>query len=96
MSHAAKRTISLPPEQAAFVDDMVASGRFASASDVVGAGLRALQDRDDAVERWLREEAAPAYDALLADPARAFSREQVLERLHSHHASRVNADDETR
>jgi hypothetical protein len=30
---------------------------------VVPAGLRALQERDAAVERWLREEVAPVYDA---------------------------------
>lgn len=28
------------------------------------AGLRALQERDEAIERWLREEVAPTFDAV--------------------------------
>ena len=64
MSGSHKRTFSLPPEQSAFIDNKVKSGRFASGSEVVRAGLRALQERDEAVERWLREEVAPTYDAV--------------------------------
>ena len=64
MSAAQKRTISLPDEQADFIDAKVASGDYASASEVVRAGLRALKERDDAIERWLREEVVPTYDDL--------------------------------
>ena len=78
MSNVEKRTFSLPAEQAAFIDARVASGAFASASEVVRAGLRALQERDAAVERWLREEVAPTYDAMKADPARALSGDELL------------------
>ena len=56
MSRAEKRTVSLPHEHALFIDEQVASGYFASASEVVRAGLRALQERNAAVERWLDEE----------------------------------------
>lgn len=65
-----KRTFSLPVEHAAFIDEKVASGDYASASEVVRAGLRALKERDDAVERWLREDVAATYDAIQADPTR--------------------------
>lgn len=68
-----KRTFSLPIEHAAFIDEKVASGAYASASEVVRAGLRALQERDEAVERWLREEVAPTYDAMKVDPGRGVS-----------------------
>jgi len=54
-----KRTISLPVEQASYIDTLVASGGYASASEVVRAGLRALQERDAAVDRWLRDEVVP-------------------------------------
>ena len=51
-----KRTFSLPTEQAGYIDILVASGSYASGSEVVRAGLRALQERDAAVEHWLREQ----------------------------------------
>ena len=84
-----KRTFSLPAEQADYIDALVASGTYASASEVVRAGLRALQERDAAVERWLREEVAPVYDAMQSNPERGRSADQVLARLRAHHAKRV-------
>jgi antitoxin ParD1/3/4 len=86
-----KRTVSLSAEQAAFIDAQVASGAYATASEVVRDGLRALQARDAAIERWLREEVAPAYDEMKAHPERAISGEQWLEDVRKLHASRVKA-----
>ncbi len=86
-----KRTVSLPPEQALYIDSLVAKGSYASASEVVRAGLRALQERDAAVERWLREEVAPVYDATQADPSRAIPADQVFQTLRAHHANRLKA-----
>lgn len=89
MSNTEKRTISLPAEHASFIEDMIASGAYASASEVVRAGLRALQERDAAVERWLREEVAPTYDAMQADPGRALSLEEVRADLRARHAKQL-------
>jgi antitoxin ParD1/3/4 len=83
-----KRTVSLSAGQASFIDAKVASGGYASASEVVRAGLRALQERDEAVDRWLRDEVAPVYDAMQADPGRGRSSEQVGNRLREHHLKR--------
>ncbi len=91
MSATAKRTFSLPAEQADFIDAQVASGTYASGSEVVRAGLRALQERDTAVERWLREEVAPAYDALTTDPKRAIPAKDVFDAVREHHANRLKA-----
>jgi antitoxin ParD1/3/4 len=84
-----KRTVSLPADQARYIDELVASGGYASASEVVRAGLRALQERDAVVERWLRHEVAQVYDAMQADPGRALGAEAVGEALAAHHAARL-------
>ena len=84
-----KRTFSLPAEQAAFIDAQVKTGSFASASEVVRAGLRALQARDAAIERWLREEVVAAYDEMKAHPERGISAEDMAERMRARHEARV-------
>lgn len=89
MSATEKRTISLSVEQASYIDSLVASGGYATASDVVHAGLQALQGRDATVERWLREEVVPTYDAMRANPARGVSASQVTAALDAHHAERL-------
>jgi antitoxin ParD1/3/4 len=91
MSTIAKRTVSLPSEQSEFIDAKVAAGEYASASEVVRAGLRALRERDAAVERWLNKEVAPTVDAMASDPARARSSDQVWSTIAAHHAERVKA-----
>src|SRR5258708_36479096 len=64
-------SITLPNEMAEVVRSKVAAGEYATESEVIRDGLRALLARDRAVESWLREQVAPAYDALKADPSRA-------------------------
>lgn len=81
-----KRTVSLTAEQARTIDQLVAAGGYASASEVVRAGLRALQERDAAIERWLHTEVAPVADAMRANPNRALSADQVATALATHHA----------
>ncbi len=88
MSSQKKRTFSLPKEQATFIDRMVKSGSYASASEVVRAGLRSLQERDQAVERWLREEVASADDAIQSDPSRAKKAKDVFSAVRARHADR--------
>ncbi len=84
-----KRSFTIPLEQASYIDRLVASGSYASASEVVRAGLRALQERDLAVERWLREEVAPTYDAMQADPSRGIPVDEVASTLRRHHMKRL-------
>jgi antitoxin ParD1/3/4 len=89
MSGIEKRTVSLPTAQASYIDALVEAGTYASASEVVRAGLRALQERDAAVERWLRDDVARTYDAMQADPSRGLSADQVSAALAAHHAARL-------
>ncbi len=70
-------SITLPHEMAEMVRTKVESGEYASESEVIRDGLRALQLHERALESWLREEVAPAYDAMKADPSRAVSSEKV-------------------
>jgi antitoxin ParD1/3/4 len=74
-------SITLPAELAELVRTKVASGEYASDSEVIRDGLRTLAARDRAVESWLQNTVAPTYDALKADPSRALTSEQVRERL---------------
>jgi antitoxin ParD1/3/4 len=84
-----KRTISLPAEHAAFIDKKVAAGDYASASEVVRAGLRALQERDAAMEPWLREEVVPAYNKMKANPSSAIDAKKAFDELRAHHAAKT-------
>ena len=74
-------SITLPNEMADAVRAKVASGEYATESEVIRDGLRALLAREQATERWLRDEVAAAYDALMAAPSRAVSAAQVRARL---------------
>lgn len=74
-------SITLPNEMAEVVKAKVRTGEYASESEVIRDGLRALLARDRAVEHWLHDQVGPAYDALKADPARAITADQVRARL---------------
>jgi antitoxin ParD1/3/4 len=91
MPAASKRTFSLPVEQSKFIDKQVARGVYASGSEVVRAGLRALQERDAAVERWLKEEVVSAYDAMKANPKRGIPAKKVFAAVRAHHAAQLKA-----
>ncbi|MBI3514008.1 MAG: type II toxin-antitoxin system ParD family antitoxin [Proteobacteria bacterium] len=73
------------------VSDKVASGEYASESEVIRDGLRALKARDRAMEHWLRAQVVPAYDALKADPARAVPVQNVRKTLARAHKRATKA-----
>lgn len=79
-------SITLPNDMADVVKSKVQTGEYASESEVIRDGLRALMARDRAVETWLHSQVGPAYDALKTDPSRAISADQVRARLAAEHA----------
>ena len=79
-------SITLPNKMADTVRAKVASGEYATESEVIRDGLRSLLARDQAVEAWLRKDVAAAYDALKATPGRARTAAQVKARLAAEHA----------
>ncbi|WP_026191387.1 ribbon-helix-helix domain-containing protein [Methylosinus sp. LW4] len=78
-------SVTLPTEMARMVKAKVSSGEYASESEVIRDGLRALLARDRAVESWLLQEVAPAYDRMKADPSRGRSAVEVRTTLAAEH-----------
>jgi Arc/MetJ-type ribon-helix-helix transcriptional regulator len=63
----------------------VAAGEYATESEVIRDGLRALMARDRAVDNWLMQDVGPAYDALKANPARAVTVDRLRASLAAEH-----------
>jgi antitoxin ParD1/3/4 len=80
-------TVTLGAQQAS-LERRLASGEYSSASEVIRAGLRAL-DREDAIlEEALREKVR----ASLSDGQPTRPAEQVFARLRAHHAAQEKAE----
>ena len=79
-------SITLPNDMARLIREKVDSGLYATESEVIRDGLRTLLARDRALDNWLRDQVAPAFDALKVDPSRALSTNHVLETLATEHA----------
>ncbi|ALL93247.1 type II toxin-antitoxin system ParD family antitoxin [Escherichia coli] len=70
-------SITLTNEMADMVRARVASGAYASESEVIREGLRALNERDKAMEAWLIHSAAPPLDAIRENLGKGHSISQV-------------------
>ncbi|MFM7698890.1 MAG: type II toxin-antitoxin system ParD family antitoxin [Limnohabitans sp.] len=79
-------SITLPNEMAEAIKTKVRSGEYATESEVIREGLRALLNHDRAIESWLQNEVGVAYDVLKSNPSRAVTADQVRERLASENA----------
>lgn len=76
-----ERTVTLPPDLADYVEARVSSGAYASAEEVLRAGLEALQERDETLDDWIIREVLPVHDRMLQDPSREIPLETVTARL---------------
>jgi putative addiction module CopG family antidote len=74
-------SITLPTEMAEMVKSKVASGEYATESEVISEGLRTLLDHDAAIEKWLVEEVVPTLEEMEAHPERLLTPEEVARRL---------------
>ena len=82
-------SVTLPHEMAQLVRDKVASGEYASESEVVRDGLRSLMARDRAMEEWLRTDVVRAYDELRANPKSGLPVREIQATLAAHHQRAV-------
>jgi antitoxin ParD1/3/4 len=91
-SKVSKRTISLSPEQAAFVDAKVASGDYASVSEVIREGLRVVKARSDEFDHFLRTKGVEAYNEMVLHPERALTIDQAFAELEKHRQTRLASE----
>lgn len=70
-------SITLPNTMAEALKERVTSGAYASESEVVRDGLRALFAREEAIENWLRTEVVASIEAVKADPSSAISSDDM-------------------
>lgn len=77
-------SITLPNEMADMVRRKVASGEYATESEVIRDGLRILSARDQVVERWLGRAVLPTLQANEADPSRLVDADAAWRLLDAH------------
>ena len=79
-------SVTLPLDMAEVVEGKIKSGAYASVSEVMCDGLRALLERDAAIERWLREEVIAGHEEYMADPSKGVPAEAILNRVKARRA----------
>ena len=68
-----------------FIKDQLETGRYKNASEIVRAGLRMLEDYEEAREKWLRDEIPGRYEELMRDPSKGVPAETVRARFEAKH-----------
>jgi antitoxin ParD1/3/4 len=79
-------SITLPLDMAEVVEGKIKSGAYTSVSEVMRDGVRALLERDAAIERWLREEVIAGHEEYMADRSKGISADAVLNRIKARRA----------
>ncbi len=77
MGHVDKRSITLSPELAAAVDDVVAAGEYASASEVIRDALRQWKDRRDLLGYTVEELRKLVQEGIDSGPGQFASMDEI-------------------
>ena len=80
---------ALTDHDEAFIRKQVESGHYQDRNDVIQAGLRMLEEFEDAQERWLREEIPARYAELQRDPGKAVSLADARARFEDMHRAEM-------
>jgi antitoxin ParD1/3/4 len=83
--------ITLTEEDLQFVRSKIATGEYASESEVLTDSLQMLRDEEADRERWEREVLLPIHDRLMANPSSAIPLEQVEKNLEARRRQRLKA-----
>jgi antitoxin ParD1/3/4 len=81
-------SIALGSHYEEFIKRQLDGGRYNNASEVVRAGLRMLEDFEEAREQWLSHEIPRRFAELKDDPSQAVPGEKVFADLEAHHLLR--------
>ncbi len=81
-------SITLPHDMAEIVEGKLRSGNYASVSEVMRDGVRALMDRDAAFDRWLIDDVVSGHQEYLADPSKGVPADILLDNIESRRAAR--------
>jgi antitoxin ParD1/3/4 len=72
-----------------FIKKQLESGRYNNASEVVRAGLRMLEDFEEARDKWLRDEIPSRFEELQADASKGVPLDTAFARLEAKHRARM-------
>jgi len=89
MGQVDKRSITLSPELAAAVDDVVAAGEYASASEVIRDALRQWKERRDLLGYTVEELRELVQEGIDSGPA--LEGPPLMERLRAKYAKMAEA-----
>jgi antitoxin ParD1/3/4 len=81
-------SITLPLDMAEAVEEKVKSGAYASVSEVMRDGMRALLGQEAAIDRWLREEVVAGHAEYMDDPSKGVPASAILDRIKARRAKR--------
>lgn len=81
-------SIALNEHYERFIKKQLESGRYNNASEVVRAGLRMLEDFEEARENWLRKEMPNRLAELQQNPGIGIPAEKVFAELEARHRNR--------
>jgi len=83
-------SIALNDHYERFIKKQLESGRYNNASEVVRAGLRMLEDFEEARDKWLREEIPGRFEELQADASKGVPLDTAFARLEAKHQARIS------